>query len=130
MCLDNRPRTHIRVGKASEKSVRNACAFRCFLGVKINIYGRYFKVFLENYLSSVKCVTGGAEPIYRRLVVNFISLNRTGCSKYQQGAGRSFPVLSLQVTVCELVIQETAWQVTGKQVVSLSRRLRDKQVVW
>lgn len=41
-----------------------------------------------------------------------------------------FPVLSLQVTVCELVIQETAWQVTGKQVVSLSRRLRDKQVEW
>lgn len=46
-----------------QKSVRNACAFRCFLGFKINIHGRYFKVFLENYLSSVSCVTGGAEPI-------------------------------------------------------------------
>lgn len=76
-----------------QKSERNACAFRCFLGFKINIYGRYFKVFLENYLSSVKCVTGGAEAIYRQLVVNFISSNRTGCSKYQQGAGRCFRFL-------------------------------------
>lgn len=76
-----------------QKSVKNACAFRCFLGFKINIYGRYFKVFLENYLSSVKSVTGGAEPIYRQLVVNFISFNRTGCRKYQQGAGRCFQFL-------------------------------------